>query len=172
MTIEAVLQQVVHNHGFLSPADVRSVAESDRLRLLLVRCGNCRFLCPAQDVDHILAIIQKEGSDYVRDVSLPAGDSAHNRNYKPATDPYLEAHWRKVDERVGHDQKQPTNYHGMPAGLTTADAIQRSKPRPGGTGLPLTPNHPIPDPRFHFDEADCGGAFDGFTVTSDADPGL
>jgi hypothetical protein len=23
-----------------------------------------------------------------------------------------------------------------------------------------------------FDEADCGGAFDGFTVTSDADPGL
>ena len=23
-----------------------------------------------------------------------------------------------------------------------------------------------------FDEADCGGVFDGFTVTSDADPGL
>jgi hypothetical protein len=24
----------------------------------------------------------------------------------------------------------------------------------------------------YFNEADCGGVFDGFTVTSDADPGL
>jgi hypothetical protein len=27
-------------------------------------------------------------------------------------------------------------------------------------------------PLFEFDPADCGGVFDGFTVTSDADPGL
>lgn len=27
-------------------------------------------------------------------------------------------------------------------------------------------------PLFDFDPADCGGVFDGFTVTSDADPGL
>jgi hypothetical protein len=27
-------------------------------------------------------------------------------------------------------------------------------------------------PEFDFHEADCGGVFDGFSVTSDADPGL
>jgi hypothetical protein len=27
-------------------------------------------------------------------------------------------------------------------------------------------------PEFDFNEADCGGVFDGFSVTSDADPGL
>ena len=27
-------------------------------------------------------------------------------------------------------------------------------------------------PLFEFDEADCGGVFDGFSVTSDADSGL
>lgn len=33
----------------------------------------------------------------------------------------------------------------------------------------------VPDKRKHippFNEADCGGVFDGFTVSSDADPGL
>ena len=31
---------------------------------------------------------------------------------------------------------------------------------------------PKPAPVVTFNESDCGGAFDGFVVTSDADPGL
>jgi hypothetical protein len=39
---------------------------------VLVRCGGCRFLCGAQDVAHLIAIITADARDYVRDVSLPA----------------------------------------------------------------------------------------------------
>src|SRR5260221_5393715 len=31
---------------------------------------------------------------------------------------------------------------------------------------------PTPSPVCYFNEADCGGVFDGFSVSSDADPGL
>jgi len=61
--------------GFLVDADVAAIAAdpATRLELLLVRCGGCRFLAPADQVAHLLRIIVREGSDYVRDVSLPAG---------------------------------------------------------------------------------------------------
>jgi hypothetical protein len=62
--------------GFLTAEDVKSIATGNRLMLLLVRCGNGRFLCAAQDVKHFVAIVTAEGRDYVRDVSIPAGGEA------------------------------------------------------------------------------------------------
>jgi len=62
-------------YGFLH-ADILAAVAADpatRFTLLLVRCGGGRFLAPAQDVPHFMAIIGHEESDYVRDVSLPAG---------------------------------------------------------------------------------------------------
>jgi hypothetical protein len=58
--------------GFLNTHTLPQIIAVDRLMLVLVRCGNGRFLCPAQDVEHFTNIITKEGSDYVRDWSLPA----------------------------------------------------------------------------------------------------
>jgi len=37
---------------------------------LLVRTGMGRFITTARDVRHFVDIIKKEGSDYVRDVSI------------------------------------------------------------------------------------------------------
>lgn len=68
------LQTVKQNHGFLSDSDIDIIAQHDRLRQVLVRCGNGRFTCAAQDVKHFIAIIERDGQDYVRDVSLPATD--------------------------------------------------------------------------------------------------
>jgi len=60
-------------HGFItSPEDLQKIVAQNRFKMLLIRCGNGRFLCPAQDVQHFVDIINKEGTDYVRDISLPA----------------------------------------------------------------------------------------------------
>jgi len=73
-------------HGFIIAADVPALVEINRLMLVLVRCGCGRFLCPVQDLNHFMGIIEKHAemvkahtgellnanTDYVRDVSLPA----------------------------------------------------------------------------------------------------
>jgi hypothetical protein len=58
--------------GFLNEDDIRALSADNETRLTkcLVRCGGCRFICGAQDVAHLIGIIEREGSDYVRDVSL------------------------------------------------------------------------------------------------------
>lgn len=142
MTLPATLQRIVANSGFLTVADVAELRQLDRLRQLLVRCGNGRFLCAAQDVDHFCEIIRRDfdahrpDCDYIRDVSLPAGDPAHRGDYR--------AH--------------------------TFEGSYRPEP------APLPPKkHPGPFPdhcRVRDDSCDYGGVFDGFGVTSDADPGL
>lgn len=68
-------QRIKGQHGFLKPRDVAELTEVERLRPVLVRCGCGRFSCPAQDAQHFIDIITAEGSDYVRDVSLPGGAS-------------------------------------------------------------------------------------------------
>lgn len=79
--------------GFIIAAEVPLLENIDRLMLVLVRCGNGRFLCPVQDVRHFMAIIEEhyrfksggkdvipmedwakiegEQPEWVRDVSLP-----------------------------------------------------------------------------------------------------
>jgi len=57
---------------FLQDEDVPGLVAWSRLQLVLVRCGNGRFLCPAQDVAHFVKIIDDSQQDYVRDLSLPA----------------------------------------------------------------------------------------------------
>jgi len=61
-------------HGFITGKErLQEIIEYNRLFPLLVRCGGGRFTCPAQDVEHFIEIITREDSDYVRDVSIPAG---------------------------------------------------------------------------------------------------
>ena len=74
VSLSRVLQVVKSNGGFLSETAIDIIAHHDRLRQVLVRCGNGRFTCAVQDVKHFMAIIERDGQDYVRDVSLPTTD--------------------------------------------------------------------------------------------------
>jgi len=66
---------IVEHHGFLMRIDIDAAAKENPFMLLLVRCGCGRFLCPAQDAGHFADIVTREGSDYVRDVTLPVEES-------------------------------------------------------------------------------------------------
>lgn len=62
----------VDTYGFItSDEDLATIARGLPATQLLVRCGCGRFIAPAQDVAHFVEIIEREGSDYVRDVSIP-----------------------------------------------------------------------------------------------------
>lgn len=67
-----VLNDAKARMGFVTAADVAILASDSRTRLqpCLVRCGSCRFVATAQDVAHLIAIIERDGTDYVRDVAL------------------------------------------------------------------------------------------------------
>ena len=58
--------------GFVTQDDLKDIIHINRLQLLLVRCGGCRFLAPAQDIERIIKLIEGSGEEYVRDVSFPA----------------------------------------------------------------------------------------------------
>lgn len=73
--VQRVIDTAIRERGgFLTEADVRTLAAapSGRLTPCLVRCGGCRFTAPAQDVAHLIGLVEA-GGDYVRDVSIPAG---------------------------------------------------------------------------------------------------
>ena len=81
---DIMAQATRERFGFLTSNELAEIAADDETRLagLLVRCGCGRFLAPAQDVEHFIEIIRRHaeleeepgrGSDYVRDVSVPAG---------------------------------------------------------------------------------------------------
>ena len=138
MSLESTLKHVTAEQmGFLRECDVAILAKADRLRQVLVRCGNGRFMCAAQDVAHFVGILERDGGDYVRDVSLPASDPAHKGQY---------------------------HAHTFEGGYQPTRQPMKDTRRPGGA---------FPEHSYARDtSADYGGVFDGFSVTSDADPGL
>ncbi len=64
------LQEFIQEHPYVTDKVVEELVKLDRLCQLLVRCGGCRFMCAAQDVQHLVRCIEA-GGDYVRDVSFP-----------------------------------------------------------------------------------------------------
>jgi hypothetical protein len=127
-----LLKRIEANGGFLNESTLKELAASDRLRQCLVRCNGCRFVAAAQDVAHIIGLLESTGKEWCRDVSLPAGDPIWRDDYTTNATDELHRPMRQYNAR--REQEMAV--------------------------------------RTHFNEADCGGAFDGFTVTSDADPGL
>ena len=69
---QAVIAESRTQYGFLTDHNVAILARDPETRLtrVLVRCGGCRFIAGAQDVLHLVSIIETEGRDYVRDLSL------------------------------------------------------------------------------------------------------
>lgn len=134
--LKLLLNKLCRQHGFFTDqSDLTQLATLDRLRSVLVRCGNGRFTCAAQDVMHFIGMIEASNGDYVRDCSLLANDAAFIGHYHSYTDFY-------------HRRNEPPA-RCRPA---TDDAVMDN--------IRVSENE------------DYGGAFDGFSVSSDADPGL
>lgn len=77
--------------GFITSAEMPALIALDRLHPCLVRCGDCRFTCPAQDVATMIHRVEL-GGGYVRDVSLPVGSLERAANWRedcPVTAPAL-----------------------------------------------------------------------------------
>lgn len=75
--------RIVERGGFIKEDEADALIAVNRLMLVLVRCGNGRFLCPVQDLKHFIGIIEEHAKlkeektgqpmqgDHIRDVSLP-----------------------------------------------------------------------------------------------------
>jgi hypothetical protein len=50
-----------HGYGFLTTADLPELVAVDRLSFALCVAEACRFIAPAQDVAHLVAIIDARG---------------------------------------------------------------------------------------------------------------
>lgn len=72
--LDTVLTAARGRMGFLTKDELATLATFDRLRPVLVRCGNTRFTAGAQYVAGLIAAIEAAG-DYVRDVCLPTSDA-------------------------------------------------------------------------------------------------
>ncbi len=60
------------NHVFIaSDDDLAAVVRENRLESLLIRCGDGRLVCPAQDVKNFVKMINNHETNYVRDISFP-----------------------------------------------------------------------------------------------------
>lgn len=77
----SIQRKVLDQYGFITSDDLPAVISHDRLVMLQVRCGGKRFTAPAQDVPALIESVEKNGSDYIRDVSLTSS-SYHNWNLK------------------------------------------------------------------------------------------
>lgn len=127
--------------GFITSAELPELIRLDRLCPLVVRCGCCRFICGAQDLETLSGYV-KAGGDYVRDVAVQPDTILAARECIAAAPcpPKF-----KVSRKIVRAAKDTLSQN-------CADAVANYAQE--------------------FNEADCGGAFDGNQVTSDADPGL
>lgn len=65
------LAETIEQRGyFLFEDDIPKVVEIDRFIKCLVKCGNGRFTCSVQDVQHFVTLIQNSKVEYVRSVEL------------------------------------------------------------------------------------------------------
>lgn len=70
----SVIQDTLKNKlGFVTDKDLPNVIAENPRQMILVRCGCGRFLATADQVQHFIDIIEREKSDYVRDVSIYTG---------------------------------------------------------------------------------------------------
>lgn len=75
---------------FVTERDLPELIKLNRLCLLLVRCGQGRFLCPAQDLQHFMQCVEA-GKDYVRDVSVPETERANAAYWRGEETPHVNA---------------------------------------------------------------------------------
>ena len=62
--------------GFITDEQLPRVIAENPAQMVLVRCGEDRFVCPAVEAPGRIAVVGLHATNYVRDVSIPAGDPA------------------------------------------------------------------------------------------------
>jgi hypothetical protein len=68
-----------NQYGCLTMENIKELAKDFPTHMLLVRCGNGRFVTAADSVEHFCEVVGKSKQDYVRDVSLVVDDWIPNR---------------------------------------------------------------------------------------------
>ena len=154
-------------HGFItSEEQLKELIALHRLCLVLVRLGGPggRFLAPAQNVRVLCDYCEKSG-DWIRDWAIAPVELDRAADWQPEPPPAMPP----------RPPRQVHTYRTSNAAAFDADcAICGGKMRDsihGATDEERARRVEIPD-RVVFDESQCGGAFDGNQVISDADPGL
>lgn len=66
-TIQACIKERM---GFIPYDEIDNVINEDERAEVIVRCGGARFITNVIDSKHLANIIENEGRDYVRDISL------------------------------------------------------------------------------------------------------
>jgi len=56
--------------GFVTDKELPLVIAEDPTQRILVRCGCGRFIACADQVKHFIDIIERDKTDYVRDISI------------------------------------------------------------------------------------------------------
>ena len=163
-------------YGFIQDGDLPEIIKLDPLCWLLVRCGaqHGRFSAPAQNIGQLVSTIEAAG-DWVRDVSFPSQCIDEARAFVVALpvghlDPI-------ASHTPSHCKQCGTAYMTHICGCKFCAHCWLDCPRCGGLRRDtlqtvdeiIAVHH---QNRQDFNEAECGGVFDGFDVTSDADPGL
>lgn len=129
--------------GFVTDAQLPAIIAADRLCWLLVRCGAQHGRFSAPAQNIAQLIATIEATgDWVRDVSFPS---------------YV------IEEAKAFLTAHPTPVPPVNP-LVFAPVVKTHNETATG-GLTF-------DGEASFSESDCGGVFDGYQVTSDADPGL
>lgn len=77
-----------------------------------------------------------------------------------------------VDMFERHIEGLPGPDDAARAAIEKASESQVERNEPAYVDPDGNPHGSMADVRRYFNEAECGGTFDGFNVTSDADPGL
>ena len=149
-----LLKRLAANHGFMNSDDVAQLAEEDRLRQCLVRCNGGRFVCASQDVAHFTGIIERD----------------------------CKALWGKEEDHGIITAVARGADYVRDVALLSSDPAFKGDYRPVTQSPSIQSTRSVPTPRQieqrmdaafnRFRESDCGGVFDGFGVSSDADPGL
>lgn len=73
-----ILEKLSKKYGFIeTPEELKEVVAFSPFQLCLVRCGNGRFIVPADNAQHFMDIINNSsknglapGNDYVRDIAI------------------------------------------------------------------------------------------------------
>lgn len=82
---KTLADKIEQQEYFITNEDLPQLKSYDRFLQVLVRCGNGRFICAVQDVQHFISLIEEHNdlykelykssfgpnTDHIRDISLP-----------------------------------------------------------------------------------------------------
>lgn len=66
------------NHGFLTSETIKDLVKIAPDHMVLIRCGGCRLIVRAKEVEYVVNTFDSVDYDYVRDVAFLAKDMTNH----------------------------------------------------------------------------------------------